>query len=37
MPKETYEVEDILDYRFRRGLLEYKIKWKNYPLDECTW
>jgi hypothetical protein len=34
---ENYEVEAILDMRTKKGIKEYKIKWKDYPLDSCTW
>jgi hypothetical protein len=37
MPSEVFEVEQVLDYRHRKGVLEYKIKWKNYSEEECTW
>ena len=30
-----YEVEKVLDKRFRKGRVEYFVKWKNY--DETTW
>ena len=30
-----YEVEKILDKRFRKGRAEYFVKWKHY--DETTW
>jgi len=32
-----YEVEDILDRKKSKGRYLYKIKWKGYPLSECTW
>lgn len=32
-----YEVEQILDKRITNGKALYKIKWKGYPEDECTW
>ena len=31
-----YEVEKILDSKLIRGKLHYKVKWKGYPLEECT-
>ena len=30
-----YEVEQVLDKRFRKGRVEYFVKWKHY--DETTW
>ena len=30
-----YEVEKVLEKRFRKGRVEYFVKWKNY--DETTW
>jgi len=32
-----YEVEDILDRKRTKGRFYYKIKWKGYPISECTW
>lgn len=34
---ENYEVEAILDMRTKKGIKEYKIKWKDWPIDSCTW
>ena len=31
------EVEDVLDERCRRGRMEYLVKWKGLPREECTW
>ena len=33
--EEEYEVEKVLEKRFRKGRVEYFVKWKNY--DETTW
>ena len=35
--EQLYNVEKILDHRFVNGKLEYKIKWENYPMSQCTW
>lgn len=32
-----YEVEKILDKRFKNGKVQYKVKWKDYSLSESTW
>jgi len=32
-----YEVECILDMKTDKGLKLYKVKWKGYPMDACTW
>jgi len=32
-----YEVEAILARKKSKGRFLYKIKWKGYPLSECTW
>ncbi|KAK9397281.1 hypothetical protein NXF25_020642 [Crotalus adamanteus] len=32
-----YEVQDILDSRWRRGTLYYLVLWKGYPLSEASW
>lgn len=33
-----YHVEKILDKRaIKNGSLEYKVKWKGYPMNQCTW
>ena len=34
---EEYEVEGVLDSRFRRGGLEYLVRWKGYSAAEDTW
>ena len=38
---EEYEVEAILDHRYKRKLgqqvLEYLVKWVGYDQTECTW
>ncbi|CAM6093997.1 unnamed protein product [Calypogeia fissa] len=38
---EEYEVEAILDHRYKRclgkQLLEYLVKWTRYDQAECTW
>lgn len=32
-----YEVEQVLDSRWRRGKLEYLIHWRGYDVNERTW
>ena len=32
-----YEVERIVNHRRKNGVLEYRLKWKGYPMSECTW
>ena len=34
---EPYTVEKILDKKISKGKVLYKVKWKNYPLSQCTW
>jgi hypothetical protein len=35
---DIYDVEKILEERRNQeGFWEYKIKWKGYPMSECTW
>lgn len=34
---EQYEVEDILDSRFRGRGLQYLVHWKGYPHEDNTW
>ncbi len=34
---EEYEVEKIMDKRYKNGKIEYLIKWVGYPITECTW
>jgi len=34
---EFYDVEKILDKKKIRGKYKYLIKWKGYPMDQCTW
>ena len=35
--KSTYDVERIIARRTRKGRTEYKIKWENFPMSQCTW
>lgn len=37
MSEEEYEVEKILQHRVINGVTKYKLKWKGYPMSECTW
>jgi len=38
MPEDVFEVECVLEKRFDQdGSISYKVKWKGYTLDECTW
>ena len=34
---EPYTVDKILDKKIVKEKVIYKIKWKNYPLSQCTW
>ncbi|CAI4232348.1 unnamed protein product [Auanema sp. JU1783] len=34
---EEYAVEKVLNKRFVAGKVEYLLKWKGYPLSDCTW
>ena len=34
---EEYEVESILDHRYRHRKKEYLVKWKGYSADENMW
>jgi len=33
----SYEVESILDKKIENQMIYYKIKWKGYSFNECTW
>ncbi|GLB45156.1 putative integrase core domain containing protein [Lyophyllum shimeji] len=35
--KEWFDVEDILDSRFFRRKLQYKVKWKGYGYEDASW
>lgn len=35
--KRHYEIEEILDSRYCQGKLQYRVKWKGYPLGEAQW
>ena len=32
-----YEVETIIDSRWKRNHLEYLVHWKGYSEEDCTW
>ncbi len=34
---DEYEVEKILDIKYKRGKLYYLIQWKGYQLHDATW
>ena len=34
---DEYEVEKILTRRGEHDHLQYLIKWKGYPMDDCSW
>ena len=35
--EERFDIERILDSRFRRDVLQYFVKWKNYGADDNSW
>jgi Chromo (CHRromatin Organisation MOdifier) domain len=35
--QDLYEVEDIRGKRLKNNAIEYRVKWKGYPLSSCTW
>lgn len=35
--EENFEVEEIVNHRFRKGKIQYLIRWKNYTSDDDTW
>ncbi|KAG0248889.1 hypothetical protein BG011_009805 [Mortierella polycephala] len=34
---EVFEVESILEHKFVRGKILFKIKWSGYPVSQSTW
>ena len=34
---EEFEVEEILDQRIRKGITEYRIRWKGYDPEDDSW
>ena len=35
--EEIFEVEEILGHSFLEGDFKFLVKWKGYPISECTW
>merc|ERR1712130_762499 len=35
--EENFEVEEIVNHRFRKGKIQYLIRWKNYTPEDDTW
>ncbi|KAF9178187.1 hypothetical protein BGZ51_008035 [Haplosporangium sp. Z 767] len=35
--EEVFEVESILEHKFVRGKILFKIKWSGYPVSQSTW
>jgi transposase InsO family protein len=34
---EVFVMEEVLDHRERGGKIEYRIKWKGYPVSQASW
>ena len=34
---DLYEAEEILAKKFKHGKVLYKVKWKDYPINQSTW
>lgn len=34
---DVFEVEKILNHKVSKGVTLYKLKWKGFPISECTW
>ncbi|XP_053563243.1 tyrosine--tRNA ligase, cytoplasmic isoform X1 [Bombina bombina] len=34
---DVYEVKELLDSRYSRGMLQYLVRWKNYSEEEDNW
>jgi chromobox protein 5 len=37
MADDRYEIERIVDKRYRNNGIEYLIKWRGYPDSQNTW
>ena len=35
--EENFEVEEIVNHRYRKGKIQYLIRWKNYGAEDDTW
>jgi len=33
----VYEMEDVLDFKKDGSQNKWKVKWRGYPIDQCTW
>ena len=33
---EEYEVEEILEKKIKKGVVNFKVKWKGYPISDCS-
>lgn len=34
---DVFEVEKILNHKVSKGVTLYKLKWKGFPISDCTW
>jgi RNase H-like domain found in reverse transcriptase/Reverse transcriptase (RNA-dependent DNA polymerase)/Ty3 transposon capsid-like protein/Integrase zinc binding domain/Chromo (CHRromatin Organisation MOdifier) domain/gag-polyprotein putative aspartyl protease len=34
---DSFKAEEILDHKFEDGKISYFVKWKEYPMEDCSW
>jgi Chromo (CHRromatin Organisation MOdifier) domain len=35
--EDSFKAEEILDHKFEDDKINYFVKWKAYPMEDCSW